>query len=58
MSSSLFSEGEKDIMMDEDGPSDEEWQAYYEYLMFLRDRVLDLRESFLLDNQQCLMING
>lgn len=50
MSSSLFSEGEKDIMMDEDGPTDEEWQAYYEYLMFLRDRVLDLRESFLLDN--------
>jgi hypothetical protein len=40
---SLLNYGVSDMMHDENGPSDEHWKAYYEYLLFMKDKILEAR---------------
>lgn len=35
----MFSNGKDDLLDDDEGPSDAEWAAYYEYLIFLNRKV-------------------
>jgi hypothetical protein len=34
------------LIGDDEGPSDELWEAYYEYLIFLESRVTEARYKF------------
>ncbi|CAD8208434.1 unnamed protein product [Paramecium octaurelia] len=42
----MFDYGQRDLIGDEEGPSDELWEAYYEYLVYLEQRVTEAREKF------------
>lgn len=37
-------------MHDEIGPTDEVWQAYYEYLLYVKTKVEEVRNNFRFDN--------
>lgn len=39
----MFDYGQRDLIGDDEGPSDELWEAYYEYLIFLESRVTEAR---------------
>jgi hypothetical protein len=44
-------------MHDEVGPTDKQWTAYYQYLMYLKDKIIRVRENFLFKNDDSLLIN-
>ena len=57
LNQSIFNEGKEDLFDDEVGPTDDEWTSYYQYLTYLRDKILVKRREFIFENSECLMIN-
>lgn len=50
-------EGQSDLVEIE-GPTDEEWNAYYQYLTYIKDGILEARKAYKIPNDLALMING
>ncbi|CAK82632.1 unnamed protein product (macronuclear) [Paramecium tetraurelia] len=53
----LFQYGKSDIHGDQDGPSDEEWTAYYKYLVHLNNHINLCRKEFQLKSDIALIID-
>lgn len=57
MNIELFEYGKSDFYGDIEGPSDDEWTAYYKYLVHLNKHVKVSRENSTIDSDLALCIN-
>lgn len=46
MNDQMFRYGGEDIFNDDESPGDEEWGAYYEYLLYVKSRIKEVRKRF------------
>ena len=53
----MFAYGREDIMHDEN-PTDEVWSCFYEYLVFVKTRIQNIRKRFLFDSDDAIQINN
>ncbi|CAD8057339.1 unnamed protein product [Paramecium sonneborni] len=53
----LFQYGKMDLQDDEDQPTDEQWFAFYQYLVHLEKEISKLRKNFKIDSDVSAIIN-
>ena len=44
-------------MHDEEGPTDEEWTAYYSYLLLIKNKIIEARKAHYFENDTALLLN-
>ncbi|CAD8097617.1 unnamed protein product [Paramecium sonneborni] len=57
LNAELFEYEKSEMYGDENGPSDEEWTAYYKYLVHLNKNVQVQRQKYLINNDIALILN-